>query len=1045
MSSAISLADTHKIEIDGRMVTVIEDNPYAKENVEIRRKRTPDDENRGRHTFKRYGTGIVSYYASLLTTEAAYCNNYYFPAIANNDETPTCRTEISAMLLDPGMFMGVLAMNATAIEIYKRANRPLSKFLITLSRRFGGSGRSAQALSQTMISHLSMGAGIVMQTSVAASWNAPQMKKCTADIWSRIKTRMTASGIEDVNALYKASEGEKLVSDSIDDAHTEEGSPCSEALKHFMNTEDGTLSEVRVAALTMGATIAISTTVVSSIRFAGMALFGLNPVSFAFANGIMITHFLLENVETWLERVVRAWDNSRRSKKFLGSSFIDLMEAVDNVGSGENNVNKYVGHYLSTECTNYISPTGPGASNKPRAYGCQQYSRIDNYGFGVKEALTDYKYNLEYRKRGASNRFIETQTRWKEKVADVYTAVTTFQKTMKLMFQIREQNKTFVEEDSELFYNSFSLLTRVDAPINIPTAEIPNLRGGGRAFSTEQLNAIYSDVIRPLMEKCKEASYLNRNANLQKVLMALHNAFHDNYNLNDIRINLWRLKALFDDQFIAKYHGLAVSLTDDYNGHRFTEEEVLKVRTALTNMVTTLTPKTAAAHLQFEAEGIQLLESIVDEEEGGEDEGSQSSNGTRAARKGLPAAEVSSSATLLKMNKDDDFPFLINETSFWTDRENEGFDSNKLSSKILSHLVCGEAPNGIEFFWVSGKSDRMVLPNALKDPERVNCDYRSELMPRFGDVIIPSEDFIYVPENNTVKRYQTEEVIHRIFTYNGKETIGLFDIMTNPQVLLKWKNFEAFDADWKTNMQPKFLEYALKVRKEYYESVDSYLDLFADDKTCHTREGSQECGSFAGDNLKNLISEDEIQNRTSSRMSSRSFYSNIYTGDTIVEEFRTYAYVLGKLFPQNRLFNAAHFYSIQLKQLVPKVYETVKLLDTQNRDFQFDVETLSKADIQAKIQTLPFPEILGEESLVGFSEGFAEIKAAITGSLATLEAGAAFEDAAGDALEGLTNEQAEMYTVYKIYKNLDDSLNGLDNVILREYIGGSSITYMDNE
>lgn len=999
-----ALAATYEIEYEGRKVTITEDNPYRNEIVELTESRAPN--NQGKHSVRAYGSMWITFMASMIATELAYCNNYLVPVIANNDETPTCRSELQAMLFDPGMNLGVLAMTATSIEVYKRGNRQLIRIMRKLTR-----GTRALKLSRVMLSHLSMGAGMIVQTSVASSWNAPQMRKCMAGIYSNVKSALATHNITDLHADEEKTR--EVVSQATQEAHEE--SDCVKARKEFFNAETGTLSEINITVLSLGISSAISGALVTGIRFAGMALLGWNPAGLGMMAGMLLAEPIIEMTDRILEPIIRAFYHSQRSKYLLSASFLELVGSLEAYKKD----NKFMTYHSYQRCKRFDLSHGPLAYQEQDS--CLEEETVEEYGFALRDALDSYKKNIDYRKRARLNRFIETHNRWKQKLSNIFTSLKAFQDLMAAVYDLRTERQSQNISEYTTYYNFLSPLTYVEKPEDISVATVPDLLVSRRSLNQDQIHKVYSEIFKPLIEKVKSPGVRNRNENIKRVLLELDAAFKDDWNLIKIRAGLWRLKSLFSSHATNSNYGFG-RLNDGLYGHVFSEEELLEIQTKLTNAISSFDTYKSRAFLKLEGVGMPLLAGDQDQMASAEDE-------TTASRKGGMIIDASPpESALLLMNKDDSIPFRSNEVAFWTNRVNEGLQAGKLASKVITHLLCGESPHGLDFFWKDGNESRLALPNILKNPELLNCNYKD----RITNYHLPDQDFFYISSTDETRILQPDEAMARVFTYAEKEHIGLLEILIDPRTELIWPTFEDFDRAWKEELRPKFFRFLLTARQEYFESIQDYFQLF------YRPENETNVAAKRG-----LLSREELTYRTANNYwflvsNSRDYYSKVYTGDAYVDEFKTYAYLV------RELQGEGHQNTSEIERWVTEVFDLVHYLDTKTRDLSRDYSSLSQQESEEKIYTHPLEDSLGAENIEGYIQIHKQLKQEISSRFESLtsENPIDFESIADSEI---TPEVAKLLLLYKVYKNANESLDELYNTILKEYIGGASITYIDQK
>ncbi len=998
------------IEVDGRQIRYQEDHPR-----EVRLQRV---EINGRtHTVRAYGTMYVSFLASMIATELAYCFATQLPTIHANAETPNCLDETQQMVLDPGMNLGIIAMTFTSLEFYRQGDKVLKRFLNRLLSRTNSNGTFATArtrkvlrISRTMLQHLGMGAGMIVQTSLASSWNAPKMRECFAEIKNGIRNSMSRENVNSTEELLEHPEAESIVSGAVDEQMNSH--PCVEAKQYFFDSERGTTSEIAVTVMSLSVSSVISGLAVNMIRFVGLAVLGTNPVGLGMTGSLIIANAMIEMTDRILEPYMRAIYHAWNSRRLLKNAFADIVTPLDSYQED----NKLIRNYVEEIC----SIGGP-------QFTCYETRTRERFGFPLFSALKDYKYAIDYRREAKLNRFIENHGRWEAKVSSLLTVVSQFQGLMRKVFEVRETlSQPIANLDTNYnFYHPITLVERFDdsTPLDIPQ--------GTSQFSTEQLRTIYQ-LLNDFRSQIT-LNYYDQNRMLRLLFEDFHLSLHERDQRKTF-LTLWRLKNMVADMKVRSQ----IMSNSIQTGVDFSTSDFERIETTLTNLITSFTPETLHAFLILESGQLSLFDEI---HSGDDQMDPQSMDSQAQLRRGVMMSSDPMLA-LLEVNKDDNLAFYENQDSILRNGLKYGIQANTVPSRILTQVLCGDF-NETRYFHNEGKTDTLVLLNVLNDPGKINCNYRNSNYGIWDDSQRPDEITLFNPLNSEIRTFLTDEANHKFYSYDNQEYLGLLSILVDPNIPLKWQNFSEFNAYWQNEMSVGLLRYLLEVRQEYFKSLESYFHITTRCDNYDNRLLRSNCEIWRSRvNIAEPITDGEVDLRAESfrllRGSDESYYSMVGVVESFAEEARTYAYISEKTFGDDSPLTQF------LKEYIPQVNTMMNYLNISQRDFNFDLSEMSNDDVENLIRTDPAIEAIGNESFENFIRSYQNINGIISNAKnqwPSQNPG----DMDEEQIAQLTEEQAHAIIAGEMILNLEQSLQYTVETLLEKYIGGDKITYLGSQ
>jgi len=339
------------LEIEGKKLPLVVEKSYSKRVTTRRVRKGPKV-----HTLKAYGTMYVTFLVSMLMTEKWYCDKKKLGFTATNfEETPTCQDEMYQMAKDPSMHVGILAMTYTSLAFTKWANRKGKEILL---KSLGKKAKKPIQLLQTFNQSVGMGFGITAQTLINSTYNSPSIGKC----FKKIKETVLAGGTTE-----EAMDNEKI---------------CKDAWESFISKENGTMSEIHIAIISLTVSTTATAAVMVGIRGAAMIIGHVagktNVIGWSVTGAMMATNFLIEFFDRAIEKYIRAYYHNSRSKSLLNDDFEKL---IADINSFKKSGSLFESHKKRVSCEEDDSACG--------LYKLKKVTSIP-----IIESLKSYTYNI---------------------------------------------------------------------------------------------------------------------------------------------------------------------------------------------------------------------------------------------------------------------------------------------------------------------------------------------------------------------------------------------------------------------------------------------------------------------------------------------------------------------------------------------------------------------------------------------------------------------------------------------------------------------------
>ena len=992
------------LDLDGgRQVEIVDASPetYANKKVNL---------NGRSHTLKAYGSLYVSFMASMIATELVYCSREFVPYIADNEETPVCRQQLQQMLLDPGMSLGIVAMAFTNLELYRRGDPILQNFLRSMMKP--KKVEAAIQISQSVLQTLTMGAGMIMQTSTSSTWNSPFIVKCLGEIKRGVSHTKTV----DYRSSPAEVEGARAqVSSEIEQAM--EKKDCQDAWNFFKDAESGTLSEIYITVISLGVSTAISAGVIGSIKFIGLSMLGASPVGLGLTAGFIVANMVIELVDRYLEPIIRAFYHRARARNFLGDAMASIRQGLINFNETQNFVET---HSKIDGCLRFA---GDSMVTPYAQRACVEFQWKEVRNFHILDAIRNYKKNINYHRESQLNQFIEAHNQWQQKVSDVITSFASFQAVVKKIFEIRARLSENKDEDLDTSYNLFEPIGIIEGEIHHPHDSFnsqENLFSHFRPQSynqESQLNSLQIQSIQSLLKTLRQEIREifsdpskthsifggKKSSETLKTFLYRIDSLDDSIESGDrrqIQVELWRFKGLFMRE---SSHFL------------LSEESQRRVKNLLYHPVTGLNQRTLFAFYEFEAAQIPFLNQEVLPDPDQDD-------GQARLRKGVVqgAAPLAALATISEVERQ--------------------FPTTNIPAKVISHLACSDKGE-MELFYRDGQSSRILFPNILSRPQDLDCAYYPQAQENTFQPY-PQKEYLVGP-NGIYREMGTDVALHRVYEFKGREVIGLLEVLVDPKTPLRWQSYQEFSAYWSRVMKPQFLLFLLQHRGEYQTMLANFFRPTAsscDSDLSFARR--QLCQSRRRYSVDTLLSEHELEKRLESwslQHASNSTYYTYMVGayETFSDEIRTYQYIASKTLGEDNPI-AKLFQSLLPQALTMR--ESLRVLEEIG---QTDFNSMGTSELLKQISIDPVFESLGDEKVQTFLDSFQTIRLALLSAQTTLRE----KGLATDYVEGNTVELQDGQNIIalEMLRNLDQSLQYFMDVLLDQYIGGNKIIFVPQD
>ncbi|MEM7645803.1 MAG: hypothetical protein AAF203_02735, partial [Pseudomonadota bacterium] len=985
------------------------------------------------HTFKAYGNMYVSFMASMIATELIYCSRQHVPGIMDNEETPVCYDQLVQMLLDPGMNLGIIAMTFTSLELNKRLRGPLEKFIrkITSPRKVD----TVLKLSQSVLQTLTMGAGMMVQTTVSSTYNSPYFGECMAEHRKRIRSVLR---VDNRSTAAEIREAKKQASIAVEGAMKE--SVCDKAWNHFKDAEKGTMSEIYITVMSLGVSTAISAGAIGTLKLVGLTLLAGTPAGIAImAIGTPVIMFTIEMVDRYLEPIIRALYHRVRARNLLMESLDEIDTSLKNFAKTNDFIESYE---RNVKCLKWDGAYRAGPHSYPR---CLKYETETVRRFRLLEAIQDYKKNISYHSESQLNQFIEANNQWVQKVSNVISSFASFQKIMEMIFEIREHLKTTPDHELEDEYNLFEPIGKVKDVLPLyydpddlllltePRAKelakakgdsimefTPSTYGKPSRLEYPQILKIYEVINR--VRKQVSNSTLVHNHTLLNVIHQLHKALHAG-DYKRIHIGLWRLK-----NFFAKNHLQIINHTNALNdGATASPEDEKIMQEMFTIPVTGFTSRTRYAFYEFEA-AIGTQVPFLN------DLGYNPNKLDGPVRKGIQLSSDPRSGLISVLPG-----------------ESNASEPTNLPAKIISQLACSNKSEAL-FDYNDGRESKLLFPNILAYPQDLDCHYQPPHA-TLDQYLYAQSDYLIDPSGQ-YRELQTDPALHRIYAYRGEETIGLLETLLDPNVPLRWNSYEEFDAYWKNVLKPQFLTFLMRHRKEYQTMITAY---YVPTKEIPSFDLPQKERRHFHYSVDQPITDRELKNRVRywsvHNKSNATYYAySVGAYESLSDEIRTYQYIAAQLYGENSKF--AQYFTDMLP-FAKKARESVVLSSDMG---EFDIDSMDHVQLLEKIAGDPIFDAIKKEQLEEFGKHVNEI-GELGKKLSKLVAEDYVQSIIADEFiksQRLWSGDPESYpegidfglvqgrgmVMNAMLKNLEQSLQHFIGVLIEKYIGGDKVIYV---
>jgi hypothetical protein len=961
-ASAQAITVPSTIEIDGKKLPLEVDKSFSGriKTTKVTR-RDPDTTRRGPkvHTLKAYGSMYVTFLISMIMTEKWYCDKRVFAVTATDfEETPTCVDEMYQMAKDPSMHVGILAMTYTSLAFTDWSNRKSRNILL---KTLGKKAKTPLKLIKTFNQSVGMGFGITAQTLINSTYNSPSIGKCFKKIKSTILSGGTA---ED------AMEKEKI---------------CKDAWESFISKENGTMSEIHIAVLSLivstTATAGVMTTVRGAAIVMGHVLGKSNFIGWSVTGAMMATNFLIEFFDRAIEKYIRAFYHNRRSKNLLNDDFEQLMSDLSDY--------KEKGSLVGSE--RVILPCS-------RANGrCKRREFKNVQTLPIMESLKSYIYNINYRRRALLNTFLDSQSRWKQKLSGANETLANYKDFLNIIMSARELRAESGAnlEGTDYNYNPFFAVGS-ELRASYPEEGVEGFYKGPLSLRTSQTEQIVSSF-KAILDTSFFRS-ITESAREQTVPMILKRTIEKTIELaeknqaQELRLSLWRTKEISNAYFTEKFSMMTIR----------TAEEIRIVETFKNILVgvSSFNPLMSVAMFQFESKGLSFDSSQKEE----------SGPSTVARRKGV------------SIDTEGIDVLQLHESSVEQGVEHSEFPL----ANLLLHSACN-ANDDVIFDYSEGDISKVTLPHLIdfSIAGGVECSPREFLPQELLSDLDTEDDFFFTTQSKEITALRKNAAMHSLYKYNGKTYIGLLDLLTDPAVPFRWETTEDLKAFWDDKIVPKYLNLLSEGKQNYQNMLFNEYALF--------ERGTD--GELSYLQPHTALTSTEISARTSNLTTARRtgftrYYEKISAGQTFLDQVRVSAYVLEQLGIQNE----------RTEMLANLMTDLEKML------LAMDIPAYSQPSVHsvfslATINQNPMIEIMGMDRLVELGETIDKTAKTLATAAKALESVPSYtgdEEVYGEASEAPIKAMIEK----EIFTSVQEMFNtGVVGEIFTDYLTGEGFIY----
>lgn len=624
---------------------------------------------------------------------------------------------------------------------------------------------------------------------------------------------------------------------------------CDDGWNSFLDLENGTLSEITIAITSLMVSTVATGAVITSLKGVGFVVGHIlgktNVIGIGMTGVMILANWMIEFFDRYIEKYIRAYHHNRRSKAFIKEDFANILKHLDEYDKS--------GKFFSERrellpCSNY--------KGRCRAVGHYQKKILP-----LAEDIKNYSYNINYRRRAMLNTFIDSQANWRRKLSGVLEVFANYKDFLKLILQTREYRLKYGEslEGTDYNYNAFFMIGR-DPKEELSKLDVSEFRGG--LYLNEDQKELLTKSISGILKlktfkRIENTSRQTIPGLISKIAKQALIEVETN-KFEDLRFSLWKLKEISNSYFSFQERSLLAASPE--------EEKIIDTFVKTFSAVSSVSPLTALQLQEFRGKGLSF------EAQEPEDDGSGD-----VVNRGRKNFSVDTEA--------------IDVLSLHEDTQKEVVHNEHKLANLLLHSACN-ANEEIMFNFNDGDISKITLPNLIDKSftEALDCNPNQLSFETGVFKESSSNDFYFLADGKKKVFFESTSAMHAIYTYNGKKYIGLFDLLTDPDVPLKWSNKTELLSYWDDKIMPQYYSLLGVSREKYYTLLYTEFYLFNRD--------------FRGVNKESVVQgpleHEELSYRKNTNLSHRYFggdgyYNNMSPGQTFMDQVRTFNYILKRI------------------------------------------------------------------------------------------------------------------------------------------------------
>jgi len=910
---------------------------------------------------KTYGTMYVSFLASMIATEIWYCNKSNFKDIATLDFSNTTDfEEVPTCRKDLFQMMKDPSMHA-GIFAMTYTSLKFTKFADRKTEKIMKKLFKAKAEKPiALLQSFWQSVGMGLGISVQTIINSTYNSPSLPQCMTEMKDAVLKKGL------------------TVEDAM--KGQICQDAYQAFVSFENGTMSEITIAMYSLAFSTAATIGTIQGIQIIGLYFLGASPQGLLFKGGLYAANLSIEFFDRWMETTIRKYYHINRSERLLEKNVERLIESLEGYEKS--------GSFFNTKTVVDPKQHPRKKSRSPR--------KIKVKNFGLLDEIQEYQKNIDYRRRSKLNTFIDSHAMWQQKLAGINEIYTIYKDFLKSVITIRSERliQTEMMNGDPQSYNPMGT-------IGLSRYEIQNydmkskLIGSTSSFflnssqreSLKQAVSSMIDFVQPKYANQDQVVFNSGARGLPALKTALKSLNEDDD--RRLRIDLWRLKGI-----MSRYYRL-----DGINTVYDDSTPPLRLLAVLEG-VSSFTPITARGLMLFESNGIVGATPVetLEKKEG------DATHTTKRTRKGVISTEK---VDILQVHPDTRMQHSI----------------HKLAN-LLIHSVCNSNQE-VMYDYGAGTVAKVTFPSMLKlqKDEVFDC---APIQTHPSDRVLEGEfeDHYYNKGNGKLVSIKTTPALHSVFVKDGKEYLGLIDLLTDPEVEIRWNSMDELNTYWEEDVVPGYLNLLGRGKKNYQNFLKEHYRLFDGDKGFIAYFLESEKAATRPETL------DPFSNKSFRERDLEVYYESIKSGQAFLDHVRTVQHVLKTIGVENERTEFLKQYFLDLQSLL-------KMLDVTAY-----IDIVPSEDYQAEDMAInPILKLLGPEKYVELVKLNNKISKGFADHAKTLKE---VPDYNAKYLPTMSNERAKAVLekvafegLHKLYK---DAVHG---EIFTDYLTGDGFIYSE--